>query len=44
MKTEIPLLPAVIAAACGLFLHSVYIVQSLSLITIEVTESLETLP
>jgi hypothetical protein len=46
MKTEISLLPLVIAAviyACGLFILCRYIVQSLSVVTIEVAESLETL-
>jgi hypothetical protein len=46
MKTEIPLLPAVIAAviyACGLFILFVYIVQLLSRVTLEVAESFETL-
>jgi hypothetical protein len=38
MKSEIALLPAVIGAAiylCGLFMLSLYIIDSLSMVTIE---------
>jgi hypothetical protein len=50
MKTEIPLLPAVIAAviyACGLFMLFSYVVQSLAMVTIEadhIAEGLAMLP